>query len=68
MTLKAFHILFIALSILLAWGFGIWCVQSHFLGNDGVYLGMGIVSFGAGIGLVFYGVWFLKKLKQMRPM
>lgn len=72
MSLKAFHILFISLSILLAWGFGGWCLWSYFKTSNGGRLGLGLLSLGVGIALICYEVWFIKKLKRMsdkrRPM
>ncbi len=62
MSLKAFHIFFIAVAALTLFGFGVWCVL---VGGTG-YLVMGVVSFIAGIGLVIYGVKFLQKLKDVR--
>ncbi|MEK8023899.1 MAG: hypothetical protein AAB229_08850 [Candidatus Hydrogenedentota bacterium] len=61
MSLKSFHIFFIALSSLLAFGFGAWCV----LENSARYVPMGILSFCAGVALVVYGVYFLRKLRNV---
>ncbi len=57
MSLKSFHIVFIALSTALALGFGAWC-----LSVDG-YLAMGVTSFATGGLLIIYGGWFLRKLR-----
>jgi len=65
MNLRAFHIVFIVLSTLLAFGFGVWCLGFRPQGANGVYLGMGIVSFVVGLGLAAYGTWFLKKAKGL---
>lgn len=58
MSLKAIHIFFIALSILLALGFGVWSIYHQ-------YTLMGVISFVIGIALVFYGVRFLRKLRHV---
>lgn len=63
MTLKAFHILFIVLSILLAFAFGAWGMRAHSTQGESIYRNLGLVSFGVGAGLVLYGVWFLRKTK-----
>ena len=64
MSLKAIHLLFITLAATLSAGFGVWCLQSHLAANNPMYLAMGVVSFAAAGGLVFYGAWFIKKLKR----
>ncbi len=65
MSLKAFHIFFIALSTLLALGFGVWEVLAYAETGGITHLLIGIASFLAAIGLVIYGVRFLKKLKHI---
>ncbi|MSU63444.1 MAG: hypothetical protein EXS31_13795 [Pedosphaera sp.] len=66
MSLKAIHVLFIVASTLLALGFSGWGF-SHYLSSEGaaVDLAYGIGSAAAGIGLVVYGCYFLKKLKNI---
>jgi len=65
MSLKAFHIIFIAASTLLAFGFGAWWLVQFF--NDGKLLELlfAILSALAGAALIFYGRYFLKKLKDI---
>jgi hypothetical protein len=64
MSLKAFHIFFISVSILLTLGFGVWGVTSfENTGNSGhLYLAIG--SFVAMVLLAVYFRWFLRKLKN----
>ena len=52
MSLKAFHILFIALSTLLAFGFGAWCLAAHGAQANATLLELGMGSIGLGIGLL----------------
>lgn len=61
MSLKAFHVAFVACSVLLAVGFGVWALARE--GGGALYLGLGLTSFAVAAGLLVYGVWFLKKLK-----
>lgn len=68
MSLKTFHIIFIAASTLMALGFGIWCLRSYAVNEDTLYFAGAILSFIASVGLVFYGVWFLRKLKNVSFM
>lgn len=63
MSLKAFHILFVTVSVTLAAGFGVWCVKEYQTRREVEMLWMGAASFvGAGV-LVVYGRWFLRKLR-----
>ncbi len=65
MSLKAFHIFFIIVSTLLALGFGVWAVDDFGRSGSWVNLSLGIGSFIASGALVWYGVWFLRKLKHV---
>ncbi len=63
MSLKAFHVVFVTGSILCCLGFGFWAVQDWVATGNETNLVLGAGSFaGSGI-LVWYGLWFLKKLK-----
>ena len=66
MSLKAFHIFFITISTLLAVGLGLRSLQIFVQEEAVSQLGWGIAAFGAAIGLVIYGGFFLKKLKDVR--
>ncbi len=67
MSLKAFHIFFIALSILLSVGLGAWGVQSFLAEGSRGSLALGIVFFLTGAVLVVYGVKFLEKMREIEP-
>ena len=58
MSLKAFHIVFIVLSVAITAGFGVWALQHP------AYKGWGIACLLAAVCLVIYGVAFLQKLKK----
>jgi heme A synthase len=66
MSLKAIHIVFIIASTLLSIFFGIWAVR-EFLGPEGgpEHLLYGVLSIAALVGLVFYGRYFLRKMKHI---
>jgi hypothetical protein len=66
MSLKAFHVLFIAASSALAFGCGAWGLKDFFSpqGRTSDLL-FGLGSFGMGIGLILYERYFLKKLKRV---
>ncbi len=63
MSLKAFHIFFIVVSMLLCVGVGVWATQDFARTGNWVQLAFGVGSFIGGILLACYGVWFLRKLK-----
>jgi hypothetical protein len=66
MSLKAFHIIFITVSSALALGCGVWLLVSGF-SADGtkkdIFFGLG--SLVGAAALIFYGRYFLKKLKNV---
>ncbi len=66
MSLKAFHVFFISVSILTAFGFGVWGISSHFAQPNVWYLLMGVVSVVIGVALIVYGVYFLQKFKHLK--
>ena len=68
MSLKAFHILFIVLSIILAFGFGIWEIRTYAVTNANGDLWMAIGSFVAGILLVVYAIRVIRKLKNVSAL
>jgi len=65
MSLKGFHIVFIAFSTLLALVCGVYCIRVNLAAGAPVYLAGAIVSFAAAIGLTVYGAWFYKKMKRL---
>lgn len=63
MSLKAFHILFVTISMLMAGGFAAWAiVQYRATGEVGMLIG-GVISALLFVAGGFYGRWFLRKLK-----
>ncbi len=66
MSLKAFHIVFIVASILLAFLFSAWCMASYFRADGPVlHLIFGVGSLLSGILLIIYSKYFLRKLKDI---
>jgi hypothetical protein len=68
MSLKAFHAFFIACSALLAFGLGVWCLSSFMEGGRATDAILGVLGIFAGVGLVIYGIAFLKKLRNVGMM
>ena len=65
MSLKAFHIFFIVVSTALAVGLGVWATRDFAQSGSLGHLSLGVASFlGSGV-LAWYGVWFLRKLKNV---
>jgi len=64
MSLKAFHIVFIVLSILMAFFCGIWLLHEYADTRDAAQLVVGIVLILSGGALICYGKSVLRKLKH----
>lgn len=65
MSLKAFHIFFIAVSIVLSFGFGIWLIAADAVDGSATVFATAAASFVAGIGLILYAIRFLRKLRHV---
>jgi hypothetical protein len=66
MSLKAFHIVFIIASTLLAAGVGVWSIREYVAGNgSGIDLALGIASLLLVVALIWYGKYFLRKFKHI---
>ena len=66
MSLKAFHVIFITAAVLLAFGFGAWMLNEHRDSQAASDFNMGVGSLVAGVVLVIYEAYFLRKLKKVR--
>jgi hypothetical protein len=66
MSLKAFHVVFITASCALAFGCGIWELKNYFSPEGRILdLIFAVAAVAAGVGLIFYERYFLKKLKDV---
>jgi len=66
MSLKAFHVVFIVASILLAAGFGVWSFLNYRSPRGTASdLVIAIASGVVALALVGYEIYFLKKLKNV---
>jgi hypothetical protein len=65
MSLRAFHLLFIALSVVLAAFFGAWSIGQYRSANEAVYVLVGIASLASGVGLAIYGAAFQRKTRGL---
>lgn len=62
MSLKAFHIFFVTVSMILTTGFGVWSILGWMQGIGSLWLG--IVSLLITVILSVYLKWFLEKIKH----
>jgi amino acid transporter len=62
-SLKAFHIVFVCLSSLLAFGFAGWSYHYSSAREDSGYLLLALGSVACGVALIAYGFWFWRKIK-----
>lgn len=66
MSLKAFHIFFIALAALMCFFLGAWALNAASAeGASGWLRGFGIGGLVAGAGLVIYGIRFIRKTRNL---
>ena len=66
MSLKTFHLVFISASTILAFGFAAWLLKNYASPDGGALdLVFGIASIVAGIGLIVYECYFLKKTRNV---
>ena len=65
MSLKAFHLVFIAMSILLAFFCGAWLLHEYAASRHAPLLVAAILLLAAGGGLIWYGKSVLRKLKHI---
>jgi len=65
MSLKAFHIVFIIVSTLLALGTGVWCLWVNLVVGAPIYVVGAIASFVVAFVLMVYGFWFYRKMKRL---
>lgn len=68
MSLKAFHIFFISISVLLAVGMGIMTLRTFLETHEMAQLGWCLLSFAAAIVLIIYGLRIRKKLENVGLM
>lgn len=64
MSLKAFHLVFISAASAMAFGCGVWELRDFSAGGRTMDLLVGLGGLAAGIGLIIYERYFLKKFKD----
>ena len=65
MSLKAFHLLFIALSVVLAAFVSAWATSQYRALHESVYIVTAVAAGGFGAALVVYGAKFQRKARRL---
>ncbi len=65
MSLKSFHVFFIAVSILFMIGFGAWFIVSQPVSREEINILAGLICFSLAGGLMLYAIRFLQKFKAL---
>ena len=65
MSLKAFHIVFIAVSILLGMFIGGWGVRQYLMNDNFGALALGMFFFVSAFALLAYGLKFISKVEEL---
>lgn len=65
MSLKAFHIVFVTVCVLLMFVLADWCFLNYRRDGGAADLVWGALALVAAAGLIGYGRFFLKKLKHI---
>jgi hypothetical protein len=67
MSLRSFHLFFVAASVVLSAGVAVWGVQSWRTTGSGSDLAFGVMFLVVGFVLAFYGVRVRRKLRDLAP-
>jgi len=65
MGLRAFHLFFIVVSVILTAFCAAWAAGQYQAAHDVTYAVAAAASLASGVGLVVYGAAFLRKTKQL---
>lgn len=65
MSLKAFHIVFVVASVLLSAGVGVWAIAEFAQVGATWLIVLGVAALAFAVGMIVYGFWFLRKLKNV---
>ena len=65
MSLRAFHLFFIAMSVILAAFVAAWAVGEYQTGHQVTYVLTAVASLATGIGMAVYGAMFQRKTRGL---
>jgi hypothetical protein len=64
-SLKAFHLFFIAVSVILSAFMTAWSVNQYQAAHDSAYVLGAVLSIACGIALAVYGTMFQRKMRRL---
>jgi len=67
LSLRSFHLFFIAATVVLAAWVGVWGIQSWQANRSGSDLAVGLLFFALGVVLLIYGLRVRRKLRAIAP-
>ena len=67
LSLRSFHLFFIAASVVLSAWVGVWGIQSWRAAGGAAGLGMGVLFLALGVVLAVYGIRVRRKLQRIAP-
>jgi predicted Co/Zn/Cd cation transporter (cation efflux family) len=65
MSLRHFHLFFIALSVVLAAFMAAWAVGQYRVAHEMVYVVASVMAIGSGVALAVYGAKFQRKTRNL---
>jgi hypothetical protein len=65
MSLRAFHLVFIAVSVMLAAFVAAWAMNEYNTSHDSSYIAACVASAATGLGLAVYGAMFQRKTRRL---
>jgi hypothetical protein len=65
MSLRTFHIVFVACSVIMCFGAGAWGVQEYLGHGEVPALVGGVLSLASGVALIYYGMKVWRKLRAL---
>lgn len=65
MSLKGFHVFFVAVCLIFLLGMGVWGIRDFQSTGQRMSMYLGLGAFVATVVLAGYGVWFLRKLRHV---
>lgn len=64
MSLRAFHIFFIIVAIIMADIFGVWAIRDYRAYGNSLNLTLGVITLVGGLAMAVYAFWFVRKMDR----
>ena len=65
MSLRAFHLFFVAVSVMLTAFFAAWAAGQYRSAHEAGYVLVAVASLASGVGLALYGAAFQRKTRKL---